>query len=649
MVSTILISSLVAFIITRPTTAATTTKSISKHQIIHTHKFHTQPHDIVRTISNVQQTTAINVGDESSLIDIDVSSTQLDDNATVSLVEEILQRLQNDDDSAEEKKVPLRIKLALAMNKITPFGASKLIDTLINRNKNNMEEEDVGETTVNGTITSGVKDVKDVSEETDVDVNAATQVSEDDATTQVEEPSILIEQLDLSFNDIGGHGLHPPSIELSDSIRRLFESNDRSSLVPRVLVLENCGVGPIFCRSIGRGILTAYESKTRTTNGSMRPSVLRLGGNSDIGDAGCVALAASLRMAIDENSNEPVLEELDLSSCDIGDAGAEALALAISSNHGCLLRLDMSNNRITDAGCKALGRAIVDARLCSGITFEEIILDNNFIGDEGASVLAEALGCGASKSISMRSCSIQAQGMAAFGSAIANLANRKDCDSTHFHIDLSGNKFGLKKIKKKKSSAGRIKDKASSNIKFVGKTLMGAAKRFSSESMGISADSDDDEEVMGGLIDDIDEENDIDNGHKLKSCGAQAFTAEILRADQPSVAEKGNKQISIGMRQCCLDDAAIDALSASIVGSKSIQLSVDVSMNGFDEDIVDALAHENNEEDLLSSMAEEHMEYMDRLAERAEEANIGFGFSNDDFDGYDDYNQYDDYDPYDDF
>jgi len=640
MVSTILIS-LVAFIITRPTTAATT-KSISKHQIHHTHKFQTQPHDnIVRTVlSNVQQTT-INKGDESSLIDVDVSSTQLDDNSAGSLVEELLQRLQNDDNSTQEKKAPLKIKLALAMNKITPFGASKLIDTLINRSENSMEEEEdeIEEITTNGTTTSGE------------DEEGNNDVEDTDATTQVEESSILIEELDLSFNDIGGHGLHPPSTELLDSIRRLFESNDRSSVVPSVLVLENCGIDPVFCRSIGRGILTAYESKTRTTNSMRRPSVLHLGGNSDIGDAGCVALAASLRMAIDENSNEPVLEELDLSSCDIGDAGAEALALAISSNHGCILRLDLSNNKISDAGCKALARAIVDSRLCSGITFEEIILDNNSIGDEGASVLAEALGCGASKSISLRSCTIQAQGMTAFGSAIATLANRKDCDSNHFHVDLSGNKFGLKKIKKKKSSAGRIKDKASSNIKFVGKTLMGAAKRFSSESMGISADSDDDEEIMGGLVDDIDEENDIDDGRKLISCGAQAFVAEILRADQPSTTEKSNRQISIDMRQCCLDDAAIDALSASIVGSKAIQLSIDVSMNGFDEDIVDALIHYESDGELLSSMAEEHMEYVDRLA-RAEEA-IGC-FSDDEFDlgydeEYDDYNQYDDYDPYDDF
>jgi len=40
----------------------------------------------------------------------------------------------------------------LAMNKITPLGASKLIDMLINRGENNnMEEEEIEATTTNGT------------------------------------------------------------------------------------------------------------------------------------------------------------------------------------------------------------------------------------------------------------------------------------------------------------------------------------------------------------------------------------------------------------------------------------------------------------------------------------------------------------------
>ena len=61
----------------------------------------------------------------------------------------------------------------------------------------------------------------------------------------------MIEELDLSFNDIGGHGVHSPDAQLQDSIRRLFEG-EGSGFVPRLLTLENCGIGPSFCRSVGR-------------------------------------------------------------------------------------------------------------------------------------------------------------------------------------------------------------------------------------------------------------------------------------------------------------------------------------------------------------------------------------------------------------
>lgn len=63
-----------------------------------------------------------------------------------------------------------------------------------------------------------------------------------------------------------------------------------------------------------------------------------------------MASSAAFRMAISDSSNNtnddtlPVMEELDISSCSVGDVGVEAIALAISSNPGCLLRLDLSNN-----------------------------------------------------------------------------------------------------------------------------------------------------------------------------------------------------------------------------------------------------------------------------------------------------------------
>ena len=71
-------------------------------------------------------------------------------------------------------------------------------------------------------------------------------------------PDFLMEELDLSFNDIGGHGIHSPNVQLLDSARRLFEG-DGTAFVPRILSLENCGIGPAFCRSIGRVSMVLFE------------------------------------------------------------------------------------------------------------------------------------------------------------------------------------------------------------------------------------------------------------------------------------------------------------------------------------------------------------------------------------------------------
>lgn len=194
--------------------------------------------------------------------------------------------------------------------------------------------------------------------------------------------------------------------------------------------------------------MNAFESnRAKEVNLEYRPSVLHFGGNNAIGDAGAVALAAALRMA--KGHNHHVLEELDLSSCNIGDAGVEALALAVASNPDCLRRLDLSNNKISDAGATSLGKALVDANRVSDVIFENIILDNNVgISDGGAAALAEAWAYGAVKSISLRSCSVQAQGASAFGRALVSLANRNN-QCHHFFLDLSGNHFGtLKKAKK---------------------------------------------------------------------------------------------------------------------------------------------------------------------------------------------------------
>ncbi|KAL7542252.1 hypothetical protein ACHAXR_012797 [Thalassiosira sp. AJA248-18] len=640
---------LVAFL-SRPTWAAAATATSSmvgneQYRVHQSHVFHVEPRALIDSVkSDVRRQTIAQNGKELPLLDIDVSSTRLDDRGAVSLMEELLPLVKSKVVEAEESRRPILIKLALAMNKITPSGASSLFDVLTN-NVDDKDESTNGDIPVeNGK--SGDEDNKTSETENEADSVIGTgdalevldcdggesnnETNSDEATNSasleeqtsidtygdvtkpvLEEPEILIEELDLSFNDIGGHGINPPNVKLLESVRKLFQCGG-SAFVPRVLSFENCGIGPAFCRSIGRGILNAFERKSNGAHiASSRPSVLRMGGNNAIGDAGTVALAASLRMAMgnDSDSHHVVLEELDLSHCNVGDAGAEALALALGFNPGCLCRLNLSNNKITDAGAKSLGRALVDASR-SGVVFEQIILDNNDIGDDGAAALADALACGSVKSISVRSCAIQAQGTAAFGKALMLLANGKNCDgSTHYHIDLSGNHFGTRMIKKKKG----IRDKASTNIKFIGKTLKGAAKRFGSETMGLTAESDDDEEIMGGLIDDEEEIN----SDKIQACGGHAFAGEILGNDQHLQSQKKERAlISVGMRQCRLDAGAIDALSASIVGATSCHLSVDVSMNEVeDTSIADALIDAKNNPKLLSTMAHRHVDFLARLAD----------------------------------
>ena len=379
--------------------------------------------------------------------------------------------------------------------------------------------------------------------------------------------------------------------------------------------------------------------------------MLHLGGNHDIGDAGTVALAAAFRLAnpsspdsgsdtneVDHNANHRVIEELDLSSCSVGDAGAEALSLALAFNPGCVARLDLSNNKVTDAGAKAIGRGLVEASRIrysrgdkSPLVLDRLVLDNNVgVGDEGASALAEALACGAVESISLRSCSVRADGAAAFGKVLISASKHHSNKQSVLNIDLSGNHFGTLKPKKKKGakySASLIKDKARTNISFIGKSIHSRLKG-AGVSMGITAESDDDEEdfnVMGGLLD---AEDDAGSEKMLETnaiCGARSFAGEILNSndgDGASVPEKNKSRfdsnsalkVSIGMRQCCLDPGAIDALSASIIGARKtgVDLALDVSMNaGVEATTQDALLGAMKGAKLLSSMANRHTEALE--------------------------------------
>jgi hypothetical protein len=376
--------------------------------------------------------------------------------------------------------------------------------------------------------------------------------------------------------------------------------------------------------------LNAFETQKQSTH-EFRPSILRLGGNEAIGDPGAVSLSAALRLAAstvgdesEDDNQRHVINELDLSSCNIGDVGAESLALALAFNPNCISRLDLSNNIISDVGATAIGRALVEAHRRKFLSedkscvLEELTLDNNVkIGDDGAEALAEAVTCGAVRCISLRSCSIKAGGAAAFGNAVLSSARRGG--SVMIEIDLSGNTLGIKPMKKKKG----FKDKATSHISSLGKTLQKGWRgglKGAGMSLGLTAESDDDEEVMGGLIEADDEETEQLIAAAAR-CGARAFVTEVLRkADGDASIKREETNIRVAFRRCNLDDGAVNAIAAAVTelkDSTGANLKIDVSMNDVEPDAVSALMGDEDPKKLnvLKSMAQQHMEALAVLNE----------------------------------
>lgn len=566
------------------------------------------------------------------LLDVDVSCSNLDDDAVNSLVEGIL----DINDGTSETVLNLKLE----MNRISPLGASKVFDLLVGESNNKVEEANE---TIDESLMADNSDESPLEASSVQDNNTtATNASHEETTISAAaaKPPLRIGKLDLSYNDIGGEGTNPPSAQLLNSVRRFFE-NEHYSTIPNILLLESCGIGAAFCRSIGRGICNAYE-KSQIQSDLYRPSILRIGGNPNIGDAGAVALAAAFRMATSDDNNGgdgTIMEELDLSSCNIGDVGAEAIALALACNPSSLKRLDLSNNKITDVGAIALGRALIESReRTSRFALDQIILDNNVgIGDDGAAVLAKAVSSGAVRSVHLRSCSIHAEGVAEFAKALVEMINHskiRQFQSVQIDIDISGNHFGISKPKKKKGaaySASLLRDKASSNIKFIGKSLQSRIKGGFGLGM-TTAESDDDEEEMGNVMGEIlsdDEDFEEIASDRLKAiarCGARLFSSEILntaseRSVQKQTSEDARLQILIGMRQCFLDNGAIDALAAvKVFANKAgtITLSIDIAMNaGIDDATITALMGDEDEE-LLSSFAERHSNEMKRILEAEE-------------------------------
>ena len=539
---------------------------------------------------------AISSNDHVNEVSIDLSFSELGDSGIEALVTTL-----------SECREGLTYALTSRMNRITPMGAARLLKRML------------------GDYPSGV--------------NATSN----ETTNQVKGQELPLRSLDLSWNNL--HNGEPGAKTMMLDLRKLIEDPSRC---PEILQLNRCSLGPAACRSIGKGIV----NRCTDVNSKLKPISLHLCGNPDVGDAGAAALAAAIRGS---TSDSTLFSTLDLSACGIGDAGAEALALALESHPGCIERLILSNNAISNSGASSISRGIVDSKT----QIEWLELDNNSgIGNVGAVTLADALGKGCIRNLSLRSCEVKADGAKAFGDCLKALAIQQT--SAQVSIDLSGNPLGMLKKKKKESLTNKATATTASYMNFIGKQIKSGLKDVGLDTVlgSSSVESDDDEEERMG------EGNGNDSSDEPTRCGAKAFASAIVLSeeerhrDQLETTDAVHVKCILGLRHCFLDQGAGDALAATIVQAKErfgIDLEVDVALNNVLEDSM-VRALNGIDRDGLEDMVDRHMEMVEAFrvsearASRASEAAAARGRSWDDHERSDYGGSYfpDDYDNEDD-
>jgi hypothetical protein len=347
--------------------------------------------------------------------------------------------------------------------------------------------------------------------------------------------------------------------------------------------------------------------------------------NDGIGDAGTAALAAAIRTVADakkDSEDTVVFDVLDLSGCDVGDTGVEALAIALNMHP--VRHLDLSNNQITDEGAVVLGQALENME--SGKQLSLDLSHNKDIGDAGAKAIAGAMEKGVLCNVIMRSCHIKADGAACFARALRQVGQSKGIKPP-LRVDLSGNPLGILRKKSKsgggKYSATALKSKATATtaayVNLIGKTVFKGLKDLGIADTPDTLESDDEEDAkMNG------EDEDDDDPSKI-TCGALAFASAFIEDEDEdqmdSVETETNKSepciIDFGLRQCSFDTKATEALAAVRQEAKnrySMDLVMDVRMNNVLEDeMIASLRGDPDYESKLAEMAERHMEDMEVL------------------------------------
>jgi hypothetical protein len=531
-----------------------------------------------------------------------------------------------------------------------------------------------------------------------------SESDEDTAATQdiMSKPHVYVHSLDFGLNNIGHATSSKSEHKLCRALRHLVQS---PVACPRVLKLDRNQLSVAMCRAIGRGMINNSHANATKSHTQIGPDdrinkacirELYLSGNADIGDAGCAALAAAVRLVnlnrrkqeknkddsidVDGSDDLFVLDVLDLSSCNIGDAGTEALAMALETGALCIQHLDLSNNQISDRGVAAIAQALLKAKkndrknksqTSSPLMACLDVSGNAGIGNQGAAAMAACVAAQCVSTLKIRSCSIQADGAAAMAKALIAMAGATVKErSIHVDVDLSGNAFGTNKVKKKKSgtSASALSAKATKTsrkyIGMFGKRLSSGLRDVAgvdiSAFMGSSStmESDDDMEDMMGIDGEQREAGsgnsiDADDDHedsKLESeeharhvasggrCGARSFAdpfVNVTSSDASNIIAntvESNLKCTIGLRKCSLDKRAFDALALTMLQARQrlgIDMKIDASMNdmGAAEDeikpAVENLLTGTVDSEELQNAAKRYqmlMEVMQRARERAAEA-----------------------------
>jgi len=251
----------------------------------------------------------------------------------------------------------------------------------------------------------------------------------------IESDTVELSSIELSNQGIGSDG----AIELIEKLKEhnklsgltalKLDGNDideeGATLLSEILNTTNARMLDLKWNLIGllgvQSLGTALSTNTTLTS-------VNLEGN-EITEEGAVAMAESL-------SSNTTLRIFEIKDNSIGDEGVSALSKGLGKTG--LIHLDVTSNNITSAGAEQLAQHFLS--VADGpSTLETIIINNNPIGDQGATSIAKALvGNNSLKSLQLRNCSIDEDGILAL---IGTLTNEQH---TVTEVDLNLNPCGVR-------------------------------------------------------------------------------------------------------------------------------------------------------------------------------------------------------------